>query len=107
MTETTDIQQILEEVHEIKKAQGTMRLWDIATKAAVPVLVLVSGWMVALEVRVSVIESNRFTSGMAAQMREEIRKELPPQWLKDDLTEIKDRLKRLEQRQIERNGKDK
>ena len=67
------------------------------------------GWMFQHEGRVSTIESNRFTAKEAADFREDIYdrlvameyrllKQLPPQWLRDDVTLIKEGQKDISKR---------
>lgn len=55
----------------------------------VPLSIILAGTVIAHEVRISVIESNRFTDSDANLMFEKIRAELPPEWLKAKVNEIK------------------
>ncbi len=90
--------QVLAEVHSLRTKTRSDRAWDIATKVAVPLVLVVAAWMVSLQVRVSVIESTRFTGQDGEAMRATLLRDFPPQWMRDDLNEIKERLRRLEER---------
>ena len=89
---------VLAKLQELTARRGVDRIWDIAIKSLIPIVMVVVGWGIILEVRVSVIESNRFTSKDAAELRNSLLRDLPPTWLREDLKEIKDRLRRLEER---------
>lgn len=100
-----DLQKVLERLRRIEAMAASShgeRIWSWIIKGGIPVLlatvVTLIGFGASLNTRVTVIESNRFTAGDAAKLREKILQELPPSWLREDLAEIKERLKRLEER---------
>ena len=100
-----DLKQVLNRLESIERlGQRTHgeRVWMWAINVSIPVLwLLASGsaiWASDVNSRLLVIESNRFTSTDAAQLKEQIRSSMPPTWLKEDIQEIKERLKRLEER---------
>ena len=78
------------------------KIWEIALKALVPISILIGSVLIAHEVRISKIESNRFTDKDAAvheaAMKEYVLQYSTPSWLRDDITEIKDTLKAVQSR---------
>ena len=86
-------------VHEQSSGE---RVWGWILKSSVPVLlaaiVSVGAWGTNLNGRMRVIETNGFTDAEAAKLRSDLMKDLPPEWLREDIKEIKDRLRRLEER---------
>ena len=88
---------VVEELRILRSKTSVDRIWDMAMKAAIPAVLAVIGWVMHMEVRLAIIESNRFTAQDAAKMKES----LPPNWLRNDIKEIKDRLRRLEERRNE------
>lgn len=90
--------EIWAEVHNLRVKKGADRAWDVAVKIAVPLVLIVSGWMISMQVKMSVMESNRFTKADGESLRNDLNASHPQQWLKDSLQEIKDRLQRLEER---------
>ena len=62
----------------------------------------VVGWMFAVvqdhEVRVVRIESSRFSAADARQMEDRLRVTFPPDWLREDLVDLKDGIKQLNTR---------
>lgn len=65
------------------------RIWDMATKAAVPLSLLIGGAMVAHEIRITKLEETRFTTIDAERMRREIESSYPPPWLRAQILEMK------------------
>ena len=69
------------------------KVWDLLTRAAVPLSVIVAGAMIAHEVRISVIESNRFTNHDGDKLDQEIKywieNRYPPEWLREEMNELK------------------
>jgi len=65
------------------------KAWDAAMKLAVVIVIPAAVWIVGLEVRVSNLELRVaiLENGMAKQ---------PPDWLREDIKEIKDRLRAIE-----------
>jgi hypothetical protein len=93
---TSDIERLLTEVRHLAKRTTADRIWDATVKFMVPVVLAVVGWGIILEVRVSIIESSRFTNRDAAELEARIKSGIPPGWLKEQVEEIKQRLQRLE-----------
>lgn len=89
--------EILRLLESQKKSTGD-RAWDIATKLMVPAVLGGAVWLIGLQVRVSVIESGRFTASDGQELEKRVMAAFPPSWLREDITEIKERLKRLEER---------
>ena len=108
-------------VAHIDKRTSATRVWDMLMKAAVVILVPAAGALIAHEVRIGTIEGNRFTArdgqalerALESQMQSwlvetetrltEAIGKLPPEWLRELVTELKagqsdirDRLTRLE-----------
>ena len=92
----------LRDIESVAKSTHSDRIWGWFIKGSVPVLlttiVAVVGFASSVHTRLAIIENSRFTARDAQKMRMEILGSVPPQWLRDDLQEIKDRLKRLEER---------
>jgi hypothetical protein len=86
--------------------QALRREWvDVAVKVTAlltPVVLTSLGWIGAAlidhESRLDVIESNRFTHQNGTDMKKEIMQELPPEWLREDIREIKGMLRTMESR---------
>lgn len=80
------------------------------TALLMPVVLTSLGWvgsaLIDHESRLDVIESNRFTHHEGIELKKEIMRELPPEWLREDIREIKVLLRELEQRlnALERDG---
>ena len=74
------------------------RLWDLILRLTVPMVVALAASVIYHEVRLSVIESNRFTAEDATGMERRIRETLPPEWLREDLAEIKGLLREMDTR---------
>ena len=79
-----DLKTILERLQSIETKKGSERAWDIAGKILVPLAVAGGAWLVGLEIRTSRLEDRMDN--------------VPPKWLKDDVTEIKATLKDIEAR---------
>jgi len=80
------------------------RFWDFATKATVPLAMVIGGALVTHEVRLTKIESNRFTQEAARELERRIEAQIVPGWLKENINDMKDTLKAIEARlqQIEK-----
>ena len=65
------------------------RLWDVLVKLSVPGVIVCVSSLVLHEVRLSVIESNRFTDEDSFALETRILSNVPPPWLREDLNEIK------------------
>ena len=93
-----DLQELRALVADLKKQRATTsaRIWDLAMKAAVPAVIALAGWAISHEVRVSLIESNRFTAKDAAELERQLKQDLPPMWLREELADIKLRLRNIE-----------
>ena len=91
------LEKIWAELSKSKKSQSD-RAWDIATKLMVPLVISIVGWGIMHEVRVSNLELTRMSRDEGHIMRAAILKDVPPQWLRDSLAEIKQLLKENEQR---------
>ena len=100
MTDPTPktIEDVLAVVQRLQKTSTSERVWAYVFKAGTVIVIPVCFWMITLEKRVTVIESNRFTNQMASEMEARLSSKFPPDWLKEDVTEIKDRLRRLEEK---------
>jgi hypothetical protein len=76
------------------------RVWDMLTKATVPITMIVATALISHEVRLSRIEENRFTDLDGAHLHqkllEDFGKTYPPKWLLEDVKEIKDKLRDIE-----------
>ena len=55
--------------------------------------------LAGLDKRVTVIESNRFTSGDAQSMMESVFNKLPPKWLLEQVRDNKERINSIERKQ--------
>ena len=80
------------EVHALRRELDSTpaeRVWDLLMKAAVPITIGLVAAALHLWRDVSIIQATRFTEEDAASMETRIRRELPPQWLRDDLEDIK------------------
>ena len=75
--------------------KGQVRVWDILFKVSVPLVLLLGSVLVTHEVRLSSIESNRFTNRDAQELERRILAGVPPAWLREDIREIKEGLDRL------------
>jgi hypothetical protein len=81
---------------------NTLKIWDLALRTMIPVVMTVAAVVITHEVRISNIEANRFTDRDGYEMQERIMEKLPPKWLREDLIsitqtqkEIKSELQRL------------
>jgi hypothetical protein len=72
------------------------RAWDLATKVAVILTVALCTASINQQIRLSVIESTRFTDKDGAALKSEITGSLPPEWLRQDMNEMKVGLKTIE-----------
>lgn len=79
-----ELQTVLARLDTIEALKGSARVWDIAGKILVPLVLALGAWMVGLEIRTSALEHDLT--------------HLPPKWLKDDVEEMKGTLKDIEAR---------
>jgi len=114
-----ELTQLRDDIHAIRRRSESVasRAWDGLMKAAVAGILALFSWQFALEQRVDaheatlqVVESNRFTITDAANMERRLKDDLPPEWLREivaDLkkqnTDILQRLARLEQQVKDQN----
>lgn len=77
------------------------KFWDFVTKISIPLVFIASAAVITHEVRISIIESNRFTDVDAARMHEEMAGETAT---REDIAElktlVKENGKRLRQLEI-------
>jgi hypothetical protein len=101
---TATLESIQQQLVALQTERHSARLWDIALKAVIPVVIALTGWVVAMEVRVSVIESSRFTPRDGQVLRDDLVKQMallyPPAWLRESIARIEARLGRLEDKGI-------
>jgi hypothetical protein len=84
---------------------GLLALWELLRMAAVPLAFTLGGWIVGHEIRLTSIEANRFTDQDAAAMHREILKELPPQWVREALKDLKDHHREMERQFSDLNAR--
>ena len=77
---------------------GGEKLWDAAMKLMVPVVIAIVGWGITLSVNVSNLQLVSMTKSDGHAMETRIMKNLAPEWLREDLREIKDLLKQQDER---------
>lgn len=68
-------------------------IWDILFKAAVPLVISIGAWAISKEVELSHIKSTYMSLEQGMAMERRMLENMPPQWLKEDLVEIKNILK--------------
>ena len=73
-------------------------IWDVLFKAAVPVVIAIGGWAVSKEVEISHIKSTYMSLEQGVAMERRMLENMPPQWLREDLVEIKNILKTQDDR---------
>ena len=75
------------------------KLWDYLFRASIPIVLALGAAVIAHEVRIAKIESNRFTAGdwnrERLDMQRWVEDRYPPQWLKDQLTRLEIKVDRL------------
>jgi len=71
-----DVQRILDKLDQIGKTTTSDKVWDVAGKLLVPLVIGIGAWMVGLEVRTSRLETRM--------------ENVPPKWLKDAIEAIKE-----------------
>ena len=87
------------------------RIWDVATKFAVAVSIACATAVASHEIRLAKVEASRFTERdghrLEMNLKEWISEKHPPEWLREDMTELKTMLRDVERRMsaIERNTK--
>lgn len=72
--------------------------WDVVGKCAIALTCALSAGYVAHESRLAVIESTRFTAKDGSSLERRLTNAFPPEWLKNDLADIKLQLKEIEKR---------
>ena len=75
-----------------------LKAWDLMLKALIPVVVFLCGVLLSHEMRITKIESNRFTLKDGQVLEDKIRKDYPPQWLREQIAEMKVTLIKIEDR---------
>jgi len=80
------------------KQSNNDRIWDIATKAAIPLSILLVGAVIVNRISIREIQVTRFTDKDGAQLKDQILLERPPAWLKEDIIEIKGLLRDFDTR---------
>lgn len=93
MTAEAKLEELFHRLERLERKKASDRVWDLAGRVAVVIVLGVGSWMIGHEVRLSKIESNRFTDAAAIQLERRILQQLPPSWLREDITEIKAMLK--------------
>lgn len=73
-----------------EKTKLSDKVWEILVKVMVPVGIIAAGTIIGHEIRLTRIESNRFTDHDAGELRKDIMQALPPQWLRDEIRENKE-----------------
>ena len=82
------------------------RAWDVGIKALVPIVIAITGWGLGHEIRVSNLELTQFNKTDAHTMHNQIVESMPPQWLRDDIAELKQLIRSMDDRlRKEENGK--
>lgn len=93
----TDIQHITSQLDALTQRVAAQpqwsRAWDIAMKAVIPVVIAIVGWGIGHEIRMSNLELTTMTKGEAHQLENRMMRALPPDWLREDIKEIKQLLK--------------
>lgn len=78
------------------------RVWDFASKAAMPACVVLASVLITHEIRLSKIEATRFALSDAHRLRSEIESDIekryPPKWLRQKVQHIEQVLDRIEHR---------
>jgi hypothetical protein len=80
--------------------------FDLAMRrlVVVAIVALISA-VVWHEVRLGVIESNRFTTGAAYELERRLQTELPPDWLRTDVRELKSLVRDVNARLVRMESK--
>jgi len=68
----------------------TFKVWDLLFRACVPIVAACCTALIMHEVRLAKIEDNRFTSTDGRALKEELKSELPPAWLREQMRQIAD-----------------
>lgn len=78
------------------------KVWEILMKATVPLSVIIGSALVTHEVRIAKLEESRFTGSDGVKLERDIRAyvqdSFPPNWLREDIQEIKASMKSIEGR---------
>lgn len=84
------IQAVLDSIErDLRTRPSWTRAWDLAVKSLVPAVLLLIAWGIGLQVRVSQLEITTMTKEMGHELENRLLSVLPPQWLREDLAEIK------------------
>lgn len=93
-------QKVAEDLATLKKAATTSKAWDLIYKAVFVISVAVGTAVIAHEVRLTAIETSRFTDrdGMALETR--VLQQFPSQqaWLREAIAELKTMMQRQDER---------
>lgn len=96
------LQAMADELHAVRQQQkaqpGWSRVWDVAVKALVPVVIAIVGWGIGHEIRVSNLELTAMSKMEGASLEQRMREQLVPAWLREDLAEIKQLLRAQDER---------
>lgn len=95
----TKLDSVLDRLQKLETKSTAARWWDAAMKFAVPLVIGAGSMAVGHEIRLTRIESTRFTKDDGAALLEKVRQENQvPAWLKDSLAEIKTGIRDLDAR---------
>ena len=101
----SELKAVLKRINELDVRIGEKssadKIWDIVLRTSIPVMLAAIGssliWGLSIDKRFSVMESNQFTKFDGANLRRDILEQVPPDWLKTSLADIKTRLIKLEE----------
>lgn len=85
--------ELFERLEKIEKRKSSAWVWDIAMKVTVAAMVGLFAWVFAQEQRMTRMETREFSQEHGRNLEDKLRKELPPQWLREDLEEMKNLLR--------------
>lgn len=84
----------IDELERIVAAQPRFsKAWDMAIKALVPVVIAIAGWGIGHEVRMSNLELTHMSKVDGHALEDRIGRKFPPEWLREDLKEVKQLLR--------------
>ena len=101
----SELKAVLKRINELDVRIGEKssadKIWDIVLRTSIPVMLAAIGssliWGLSIDKRFSVMESNQFTKFDGANLRRDILEQVPPDWLKTSLADIKAKLIKLEE----------
>lgn len=89
----------IDELERIVAAQPKLsKAWDMAMKALVPVVIAIAGWGIGHEIRMSNLELTSMSKVDGHALEDRIGRKFPPEWLREDLKEVKQLLRDQDQR---------